>query len=46
MYSTITPATKKLYRVQIGAYSIKANAETQLAKAKKVGFADAFIKYE
>ncbi|MBP2025103.1 N-acetylmuramoyl-L-alanine amidase [Peptoniphilus stercorisuis] len=44
--ATITPATKKLYRVQIGAYSIKANAETQLAKAKKVGFADAFIKYD
>ena len=36
----------KLYRVQIGAYSLKANAETQLAKAKKSGFTDAFIKYE
>lgn len=36
---------KKLYRVQIGAYSVKANADKQLAKAKKAGFSDAFIKY-
>lgn len=35
----------KLYRVQVGAYSIKANAEAMLAKVKKAGFADAFIKY-
>jgi N-acetylmuramoyl-L-alanine amidase len=33
----------KLYRVQVGAYSIRANAEQQLAKAKKAGFTDAFI---
>jgi N-acetylmuramoyl-L-alanine amidase len=33
----------KLYRVQVGAYSIRANAEVQLAKAKKAGFTDAFI---
>ena len=33
----------KLYRVQIGAYSVKANAEAQLAKAKAAGFSDAFI---
>lgn len=33
----------KLYRVQVGAYSVRANAETQLAKAKKAGFTDAFI---
>ena len=32
-----------LYRVQIGAYSIKANAENQLKKAKAAGFSDAFI---
>ncbi len=37
------PATGKLYRVQIGAYTVRANAEAQLAKAKKAGFADAFI---
>jgi N-acetylmuramoyl-L-alanine amidase len=33
----------KLYRVQIGAYSIKANAERQLERAKAAGFTDAFI---
>ena len=37
------PATGKLYRVQVGAYSVKANAEAQLAKVKAAGFADAFI---
>ena len=36
----------KMYRVQIGAYSKKENAEKQLEKAKAAGFADAFIKYE
>lgn len=40
------PAKKKYYRVQIGAYTVKANAEVQLAKAKKAGFTDAFIKYD
>ncbi|MGC8718387.1 MAG: N-acetylmuramoyl-L-alanine amidase [Thermodesulforhabdaceae bacterium] len=37
---------KKYYRVQIGAYSVKANAEAQLAKAKMAGFNDAYIKYD
>lgn len=37
---------KKYYRVQIGAYSVKANAEAQLAKAKKDGFTDAYIKHD
>lgn len=32
-----------LYRVQIGAFKEKANAEACLARAKKAGFADAFI---
>lgn len=32
-----------LYRVQVGAYSNKANAERQLAKIKAAGFTDAFI---
>ena len=36
---------KKLYRVQIGAYSVKANAEAMLQKVKAAGFTDAFIKY-
>lgn len=40
---TPAPANGKLYRVQIGAYKVKANAEKQLAKAKAVGFTDAFI---
>lgn len=32
-----------LYRVQVGAYSKRENAERQLAKIKAAGFADAFI---
>lgn len=40
------PVKKKYYRVQIGAYTVKENAEAQLAKAKKAGFTDAFIKYD
>jgi N-acetylmuramoyl-L-alanine amidase len=28
------------------SYSIKANAEAQLEKAKKAGFTDAYIKYD
>ena len=32
-----------LYRVQIGAYKIKANAEKRQAEAKAAGFTDAFI---
>jgi N-acetylmuramoyl-L-alanine amidase len=38
------PTPKPLYRVQVGAYSIKANAEAMLAKLKAAGFGDAFIK--
>lgn len=34
---------KVLYRVQVGAYSVKANAEAQLAKVKAAGFTNAFI---
>lgn len=40
------PPVKKLYRVQVGAYAVKANAEAMLAKAKAAGFSDAFIKTE
>jgi N-acetylmuramoyl-L-alanine amidase len=36
---------KKLYRVQVGAYSVKANADAMLAKVKAAGFTDAYIKY-
>lgn len=35
--------TDTLYRVQIGAYSVKANADAQLSRAKAVGFHDAYI---
>ncbi len=37
---------KQLYRVQVGAYSVKANADAMLAKVKAAGFTDAFIKTE
>lgn len=44
--SEAPPELKKLYRVQIGAYSVKANADAMLKKAKAAGFTDAFIKTE
>jgi len=40
------PATEKLYRVCVGAYTVKANADAMLAKAKAAGFADAYIQAE
>jgi N-acetylmuramoyl-L-alanine amidase len=36
---------KKYYRVQVGAYSVKANADAMLSKVKAAGFTDAFVKY-
>lgn len=41
--SSVTTNSSKIYRVQIGAFSVKSNAEAQLAKLKKAGFSDAFI---
>ena len=42
----VIPATpKKYYRVQVGAYYVKANADAMLTKLKAAGFTDAFIKY-
>ena len=42
----VTPTTpKKYYRVQLGAFSVKANADAMLQKVKDAGFTDAFIKY-
>ena len=35
---------RKLYRVQVGAYTQRENACRQLEKAKALGFADAFIQ--
>ncbi len=37
---------KRIYRVQVGAFSSKANADAMLAKVKAAGFIDAFIKTE
>lgn len=37
-------SSDKLYRVQIGAFKVKSNAENCLQKAKNAGFTDAFIK--
>ena len=42
----LSTESKKLYRVQVGAYAIKANADAMLAKVKAAGFTDAFIKTE
>ena len=43
---TTTPnASCKLYRVQVGAYSVKANADKMLTKLKNAGF-DGYIKYD
>lgn len=36
----------KLYRVQVGAYLVKANADAMLKRVKAAGFTDAFIKTE
>jgi N-acetylmuramoyl-L-alanine amidase len=37
------PEEDVIYRVQVGAYKVKANAEKQLEKVKAAGFSDAFI---
>ena len=39
-----TTATKTLYRVQVGAYSIKSNAENQLKAIKAKGFDAILVK--
>jgi len=36
---------KKYYRVQLGAFSVRANADALLQKVKAAGFTDAFIKF-
>lgn len=41
--SNTTSGEKTLYRVQVGAYSVKSNAEAMLKKVKAAGFDDAFI---
>jgi transposase-like protein len=43
---TPTPTEpKKLYRLQVGAYAVKSNADAMLKRVKAAGFMDAFIKY-
>ena len=37
-------SSNTIYRVQIGAWSVRANAEAQLAKARAKGFTNAFIQ--
>lgn len=39
-----TDSEKKCYRVQVGAFSVKSNAEATLKKLKSAGF-DGYIKY-
>ncbi|MEG2841945.1 MAG: SPOR domain-containing protein, partial [Ruthenibacterium sp.] len=39
------PRQNPLYKVQVGAFSQKANADAMLQKLKAAGFTDAFIKY-
>jgi N-acetylmuramoyl-L-alanine amidase len=36
---------QKLYRVQVGAFAVKQNAETMLERLKKAGF-DGYVKYD
>lgn len=43
--SVETTPPKKYYRVQLGSFSVKANADAMLSKVKAAGFTDAFIKY-
>lgn len=43
---TQSARNQTLYRVIVGAYSAKENADAQLAKAKSAGFKDAYIKSE
>lgn len=44
---TVKPETPDvLYRVQVGAYSVRANADAQLAKVKKAGFNTYMVKVD
>lgn len=38
------PVEKTIYRVQVGAFSVKANADRFLQELKTKGFADAYVK--
>ena len=43
LLTTKPEPAKTIYRVQVGAYTVKANAEKQLAKIKAAGFKNALI---
>lgn len=43
LLATPKEAAGTIYRVMVGAYSVRANAEAQLQKAKAAGFTDAYI---
>ena len=38
-------ANGKLYRVQVGAYAVKSNADAMLAKLKSLGI-DGYVKFD
>lgn len=42
--STTSTGNKKLYKVQVGAYSVKANADQMLAKLKKAGITGVIVE--
>ncbi len=42
----LNPESNSIYRIQVGAYSLKENAENFLHEVKAAGFTDAFIKQE
>lgn len=42
--SSTTSSSGKLYRVQVGAYKEKKNAQNMLNRVKKAGFSDAYIR--
>lgn len=44
--STETKVSSTIYRVQIGAFGVKANADKQLAKVKAAGFTNAILAYD
>lgn len=43
-YVETKPEEKTIYRVQLGAFHVKENAERKLQEVKAAGFTDAFIK--
>lgn len=45
-YEAAEVETDMLYRVQVGAFSVKANADAYLKKVQAAGFPDAYIKAE